>query len=484
MRNTNLDLLLYDTLTRRKRSVGTVSFGGGSDIINYYSCGPTVYHYAHLGNMRAYLFNDILVRVLRVIDYKVNYVMNITDVGHLTDDGDDGEDKLEVGANRENRTVLEVSEMYTEAFKEDIDILNIASPDIMCKATDNIAEQLSMIKTLEKKGYTYVISSGVYFDTSKIEDYTALSGVKLEEQMDGKRVSVLDKKTASDFCLWRFNEGITSNRSMSWSSPWGNGVPGWHIECSAMGHKYCKEGISIHTGGEDHIAVHHTNERAQNIGCYGGDWGVKMWVHNAHMMMGEKKMSKSSGDIIRPSDLDELGIHPLSFRLLTLQSHYRKQMKFSIELLKVADKLYKKLRHKISTELEFYPSKLKLDLDHEDIYKERFLEPILSDLNTAKGLSFLIELSKNLDRYSKKTASIIVSRIEEIFQLDLFKIIDDNDLNLSSIPIDVLKLIDSRKVAKENGDYKEADVIRNRLSLLGYKITDTSSGQKVQKITI
>ncbi|MEM9349278.1 MAG: cysteine--tRNA ligase [Pseudomonadota bacterium] len=312
-----------------------------------YSCGPTVYHHAHLGNMRTYVFVDTLKRVTEAAGLPVKHVMNITDVGHLVSDADDGEDKMEVGAAREGLDAWAIAERYEQSFVAQCETLNISAPTILCRATDHIGQQIAMIEALEAKGYTYRIADGIYFDTEKLDDYGTLGGYKREGQRAGARVAEGEKRAPTDFALWKFSaEGV--QRQMEWPSPWGVGFPGWHIECSAMAQHYLGETIDIHTGGIDHIPIHHANEIAQSE-CCSGETFVNYWMHGAFMEASEGvKMAKSSGDFLTIFDLVEKGIDPLAFRLLCFRTHYRKNMKFSWKLLDDSVTALRRLRLRVA----------------------------------------------------------------------------------------------------------------------------------------
>ena len=323
-----MSLKLYNTLTRKKEDFKPLN----DKEVGIYTCGPTVYNYAHIGNMRAYIFVDILVRYLRYSGYKVKHVMNITDVGHLTSDSDTGEDKVEKEAQKEGKTAWDIAKNYEKAFFEDSEALNIKKPDIIVKATDLIKEQISFIQKLEEKGFTYVLNDGVYFDSSKIKDYGKLAKLDIEGLRAGERVDIRGKKNKTDFALWKFSPK-DKKRDMEWESPWGKGFPGWHLECSAIGLKYLGEQFDVHTGGIDHINVHHTNEIAQGEALT-GKTPAKYWMHSEFLLTGDTKMAKSRGNLVRVTDL---GVDPLAYRMLILQANYRDPLNFTDESIKAAD---------------------------------------------------------------------------------------------------------------------------------------------------
>src|SRR3989338_2131329 len=320
-------LLLYNTLGRKKQEFKPIKKG----IVGLYTCGPTVYSYAHIGNLRTYIFEDILKRVLIENGYKVKHVMNITDVGHLTSDADTGDDKVEKSAKEQKKTVWDIAGFYTKVFQEDIAKLHILDPDIWCRATDHIKEQIELIKKLEKKGLTYKTSDGIYFDTSKFKDYGILGNIKAEGLKAGVRVEIGEKKNPTDFALWKFSPK-DSKRQMEWKSPWGTGFPGWHIECSAMSMKYLGETFDIHCGGIDHVPVHHTNEIAQSEAATGKSF-VKYWAHGAFLLLEKEKMAKSGGNFITLQTLIERGYDPLDYRYFCFTAHYRSELKFSFDAL-------------------------------------------------------------------------------------------------------------------------------------------------------
>ncbi len=455
---------LYNTLTRKKEEFKPIKPGE----VGLYTCGPTVYNYAHLGNLRTYLFEDILKRVLIYNGYKVKHVMNITDVGHLTGDMDMGEDKMELGAKREGRNAQEIAEFYTQAFRKDISRLNIIEPNIWCKATDNIKEQIELIKILEKKGYTYRTSDGIYFDTSKFKDYTKLSHLNLETLKEGARVEKNEeKRNPTDFALWKFSPpGI--KRQQEWDSPWGVGFPGWHIECSTMSMKYLGEQLDIHCGAIDHINVHHTNEIAQSEAATGKKF-FNYWLHSAFLnIAGGKKMAKSADNFLTLENaLIKKGIKPLVFRFAALQIHYRKPMEYSEEATESAKNALEHLYNQVRA-LGSERGKV------NEEYKNKFLEAINDDLNMPRALACAQELLKSKLTPQDKLATIL--DFDKIFGLDLDK------LTKLELPREVQNIIEERKRAREQRDWEKSDALRAKLQNLGYIVEDSKNGMNIRKI--
>ncbi|MBI4779564.1 cysteine--tRNA ligase, partial [Candidatus Falkowbacteria bacterium] len=447
-------LFLYNTLTRKKEEFKAIK----KDRAGLYTCGPTVYNYAHLGNLRSYLFEDILKRVLFYNGYKVKHVMNITDVGHLTGDRDMGEDKLEIGAKREGKTAWEIAEFYTQAFKNDIKTLNILPPDIWCKATGHTKEQINLIKILEKKGYTYKTSDGIYFNTAKFKNYAKLSRLNLKTLKEGARVEKNDeKKNATDFALWKFSiplaplvRGVkAAKRQMEWQSPWGVGFPGWHIECSAMSLKYLGDHFDIHCGGVDHIGVHHTNEIAQTEAATGKSPWVNYWLHGAFLnIAGGKKMAKSEDNFLTMENaLIKKGINPLAFRFAALQTHYRKPMEYSEESIKSAKNGWVHLYNQVQN-LGIYDQasgKWIYEMGNVDLlHKEKFFNAINDDLNIPQALAVAQELLKSNLSQADKLSTII--DFDKVFGLDLDPISKMKEF--VALPDDVRKLIVARQTAR------------------------------------
>ncbi len=436
-----------------------------------YTCGPTVYGYPHLGNMRTYIFEDLLKRVLTYNNYEVNHVMNITDVGHLTGDRDMGVDKVERESAKTGQTAWEIADFYTTAFKEDLKSLNIIFPNTFCKATDNIPEQIAMIQTLEEKGFTYKITDGIYFDTAKVADYNKLSHQKIEDLREGARVEInAEKKNPTDFALWKLSP-TGAKRQMEWESPWGVGFPGWHIECSAMSVKYLGEQFDIHCGGVDHIDIHHTNELAQTESATSKKPWVNYWLHSAFLNgIGGKKMAKSSGDFITVTNtFTEKGISPLVYRFANLSVHYRKPMEWSEEALISAKNGYENLLVKIS-KLGQKTGKLSLE------YKDKFLADINDDLNMSKALATVQELLKSDLSDEDKLATVL--DFDKVLGLNL-RLETKADIEIPEAVIEILK---KRETARQNKDWKSSDELRDEILKLGYQVTDADAGQEIKLI--
>jgi cysteinyl-tRNA synthetase len=432
-----------------------------------YNCGPTVYNYAHIGNLRGYVQADIIRRVLEYYNFEVKQIINITDVGHLVDDAEDGKDKIEKGAEREKKSVEEIVEFYTNAFYDDLLALNINPSRIyhFPRASEHITEQIELIKVLEKKGYTYTTHDGVYFDTSKYPEYGNFAHLDTERLQEGARVETNpEKKNPTDFALWKFSGD--RKRLQEWDSPWGVGFPGWHIECSAMAMKYLGETIDIHTGGVDHIPVHHTNEIAQSV-CATGREFARYWVHHEFVQMGTDKMAKSTEEFIRLETLVNQGYSPFDYRYLLLQVHYRTPLSFSYESLDASRKARARLmRH--YKELDCDDS---TDLDEG--YKERFLEVLSDDINTAEALALMWTLLKD-NRVTPEGKKASLAFFDSLLGLGL-----DEELvtqESKDIPEDVVALAEERKKEKENQNYEKADSLRDEILRRGYVIKDTKTG--------
>ncbi len=459
-------LKLYNTLTRSSEIFKPIKKSSAG----MYTCGPTVYHYAHIGNLRAYVFEDVLKRVLKMNEYKVKHVMNITDVGHLTSDADTGEDKMVKGAKREGKTAWEVAAFYTAQFKKDIKALNIMEPDIWCRATDHIKEQIEMVQKLEKKGYTYIIpEDGVYYDTTKFENYGELGRLNVEGQKEGARVEFIEgKKNKADFALWKFSPK-EEKRDMEWESPWGKGFPGWHIECSAMAMKYLGEHFDIHCGGVDHIQVHHTNEIAQAEGATGKKF-VNYWLHNEFLIIeNNEKMAKSGENFLTLNTLRNKDYDPIAYRYLLLTAHYRSKLAFSWEALTGAKTALTKLKN--------YVIDFKTGSDNGDWekYKEEFQNALNDDLDTPRAISIMWTLVKDEKIGAGKKREAILY-FDKILGLRL------EEAKEEEIPEDVKELIRKREIARTEKKWKESDETRAKLRALGYEVSDTPEGQTVRRI--
>ena len=435
-------------------------------IVRMYTCGPTVYHFAHIGNLRTYIFEDILEKGLKYLGYNVKRCMNITDVGHLTSDSDTGEDKMEKGAKREGKTVYEIAEFYTKAFFSDCAKLNIRKPDIVSPASQNIDIYIKMISKMLDEGYAYISNGNVYFDVSRAKDYYKLSGKNASDLMVGVRDTVeIDhaKKNQADFVLW-FTDSKFKNQDMRWDSPWGVGYPGWHIECSGISGKYLGEYLDIHCGGVDNIFPHHTNEIAQSEAYFGHKW-CNYWVHGEHLNDQSGKMSKSKGEFLTVSLLEQKGYNPLSFRYLCLNSYYHNTLTFSYDILDGAANAYNKLLSKIKS--------LKNDgeIKDTDKYINQFKEAIENDLSTSSMITTLYDVLKSdLNDASKL---YLVKEFDKVLSLDLIKEEDSVDEELINY---INKKIEERNEAKKNKDYVTSDKIRDELLEKGIIIKDTREG--------
>lgn len=453
-----MPLKFYNTLTRKKEKFIPIK-----KEVGIYGCGPTVYWYQHIGNLRRYVFEDVLIRTLLFNKYKIKHIINVTDVGHLTSDADEGEDKIEKAAKKEGKTAKEITQYYFKEFVKDLKKINFIEPDKWAWATDNIKEQIKLIKTLEDKGYTYKTSDGIYFDTSKFKDYAKFARLNIEGLQKGKRIDFKEKKNKTDFALWKFSEkpGV---RQQEWKSPWGIGFPGWHIECSAMSSKYLGNQFDIHTGGIDHIQVHHTNEIAQSEAATGKKPWVKYWMHCNYLILKKGKMSKSSGDVIRLKTLEEKNYDALAFRYLCLSTHYRKKIEFDFALMDSEQKAYYRLKNLIS--------EIKDDKKLNEKYLKEFERTINDDLNTPKALQVLWKFVRDKNAKGKIQT---IKKIDEVFGLDLLKKAD------IKIPVDIKKLVEERENARRKKNWKTADKLREKIKKLGYVLDDTKKGIVVKK---
>jgi len=465
-----MKIKLFNTMGRKKQLFKPLK----DKEVRMYSCGPTVYDYAHLGHFRAYVFVDVLKRVLEYNGFKVKHVMNITDVGHLTSDADTGEDKMEKGAKREGKTVWEIAEFYTKDFFDAMDKLNVKKANVICKATDNIKEMIEFIKKIEKNGYAYRTSDGIYFDTSKLKDYGKLAGLDINGLKEGARVEPNpEKRNPTDFALWKFSPK-DSKRQMEWPSPWGIGFPGWHIECSAMSIKYLGDQIDIHTGGVDHIPIHHTNEIAQSQGALKKET-VRFWLHNEFVLINNQKMSKSLNNFYTMRDIINKGFDPLALRYLLLTSHYRSKLNFTWESLQSAQNSLNTLRENII--LLQKPDKKKSDKRKINEYKKKFLEFINDDLNTPYAISLLWKLIRDEDEISNKDKYKLIMDFDRVFGLNLK---DIKEVKIK-VPKEIQKLIKEREDARKRKDWKRADEIREEIRAKGYVIEDSKDGVKISK---
>lgn len=461
---------LHNTLSRSKEEF--IPADGKTALV--YTCGPTVYLFAHIGNMRTYIGQDILVRALKLGGFAVRRAMNITDVGHLTSNADDGDDRMEIGAAREGKSAWDIADFYLKAFNEDFSSLNCIRPEIVCKATDHIPEMVALVKKLEDKGYTYKTADGIYFDTSKFADYHKLAGKShIDGLRSGARVEFSDeKRNPGDFALWKFSPS-DKKRQMEWPSPWGVGFPGWHIECSAMGMKYLGETMDIHCGGVDHIAVHHTNEIAQSEAATGKPFS-RFWLHHEFLLMGGVKMAKSSGGFLTLKGLLEKGYQPLVYRYLVLGAHYRTQLEFSWEAMDFAQKSLSTMKANVSGLLETCggkpPSGAQPEAPALSSYLAEFKAAVLDDLNTARAISILWEVLRNHELAAADKLAF-AAFADTVFGLDLLK-----QEAGTAVPAEVLALVEERAKARKEKDFKKADEMRLKAEALGYIIKDTPKG--------
>ncbi len=463
---------IYNTMTRRVEEFVPIEKGKAS----MYCCGPTVYNYAHIGNLRTFIFEDILHRTLEVAGYKVKHCMNITDVGHLTGDGDDGEDKMEKRSKETGRSVWEIADFYTKAFFADTKALNIIRPDIVCKATDHIDDMIALIKRLEAGGHTYIAGGNVYFSIDTISDYGKLAGLRLDDLKSGARVEVdKNKRNPKDFVLW-FTNSKFSNQAMMWDSPWGRGYPGWHIECSAMSMKYLGEHFDIHCGGIDAIPVHHTNEIAQSEAATGHKW-VNYWCHGEFLLNDSGKMSKSTGEFLTLSVLVSKGYDALDYRYFCLGGHYRTQLKFSYEALDHARAARAQLDSRVSEMKAKAEPAEKLGEKGEE-YLEKFNAAMENDLKTPEALSHMWSMLKDSDvTDSDKLGALL--KMDRILGLDLDKIEARKEERVGG---DLeWALVEERARAKKEKDFKRADEIRAELLSRGFVVKDTPQGAVLEK---
>ena len=459
---------LYNTETRKIENFVPYN----KDEVTMYTCGPTVYHYAHIGNLRTYISEDILEKTLNYLGFNVKRCMNITDVGHLSSDSDSGEDKMLKGAKREHKTVLEIASMYTQAFYDDLKKLNIKIPEIISPATENIDSYIKIITKLLEKGYAYISNGNVYFDVTKLDDYYRLTNHKEDEMVVGAREGVEEdfgKRNQADFVLW-FTKSKFEDQELKWESPWGLGYPGWHIECSCIALKNLGEHLDIHCGGVDNIFPHHTNEIAQTESYTGHKW-CNFWFHGEHLNDKTGKMSKSKGEFLTVSLLESKGYDPLAYRFMCLQSHYRKQLLFSYESLDNAVVAYNKLKNKIKS----LKNNLEGNIEEaKEKYETLFKQALENDLNTSDALTILYDVLKS--NLNNKTKLFLVEEFDKVLSLDLLKE-DKIDEELEKY---ILEKIEERNVAKKNKDYSKADNIREELESRGILISDTREGTSYQ----
>lgn len=462
-------LKLYNTLTKKKEEF--IPIDKKNNIVKIYTCGPTVYNYAHIGNMRAYIFMDTLRKVLKMNGYKLEHVMNITDVGHLTSDADEGEDKMEKSAKEQNKSVYEIAEKYTKLFLEDIQKLNIERPEHIVKATDHIKEMEEYVKKIVKNGYGYETSKGIYFDTSKLKTYGELSKINLEGQKAGARVDVdTEKRNPLDFALWI---KAPKEHIMKWDSSFGVCYPGWHIECSAMSNKYLGEKFDIHTGGVDHIPIHHENEIAQSRGANGIN-PANYWLHVEFLLINNGKMSKSLGNVYKIKDLEERGFDALDYRFFTYTSSYDNKLNFTWEGLTASKTSLNRLR--------------KLTLSHKGVdsyvsdevilnFKNKFEDALNDNINMPVAVACAFEAAK----YEVKSNKIyeLLKEFDKVLSIDIDRNVEEETLEL---PSDISEILEERKIARENKDFEKSDKLRDLLKEKGYIVKDSKDGQKIERV--
>ncbi len=463
------DVFLFNTLTRKKEKFVPIREGEAS----LYTCGPTVYHYAHIGNLRTYVFEDLLVRTLKRAGFKLTHVMNITDVGHLVSDGDDGEDKMEVGARAAGKTIWEIAEHYTKVFFSDLEKLHCLRPQIVPKATDHVPEMIALIQSLEAKGIAYKTSDGMYFDTSKFPRYAEFGRLDVDNLEAGKRVAMGEKKNPTDFALWKFLPK-EKKRQQEWDSPWGRGFPGWHIECSAMAMKYLGETFDLHCGGIDHVTVHHTNEIAQSEAATGKKF-VNYWLHGEFLNEDSGKMSKSKGETLTLAVVEREGYTPMEYRFLLLQTHYRSSIKFSYESLKAAQSGLRGLVERLK-EWKREPAVTSYSAAGA-LYLSTFEAAVFDDLNMPQALAALFGVMKDM-AVSPAEKKALALDFDGVLGLGLAEAISAAD---SELPGDVQALVTARDEARAAKQWAESDRIRGELVAKGYVVEDTPKGTKVKK---
>ncbi len=456
-----MELQLFDTYERKVRPFEPLTPGK----VGVYACGPTVYNFAHIGNLRTYLFEDLLKRVLLRNGYEVNHIINITDVGHLTSDADTGEDKMELGAKRTGMTAWELAAFYTDAFQKDLKRLNVLDPSVWCKATDHIEEQITFIKELEEKEFTYRTSDGIYFDSRKLNNYGFLARLDIEGLQAGARVDQGERKFVTDFALWKFSPE-DEQRQMEWDSPWGRGFPGWHIECSAMSAKYLGDYFDIHCGGEDHIPIHHTNEIAQTEAARGTRL-ANYWMHGYFLQLDNAKMAKSSGEFLTLDVVEEKGFSSLAYRYFCFSAHYRTQMSFSWASLDAAQRTLNRLYETAWNWGE--PGEVSAD------YVARFDACLNDDLNMPRALAVLWELVRSEEADSVKKATLLAC--DDVLGLDIANWAPAE----IEVPDEVSALVQAREEARAAKDWGRADELRKQVSDLGYVIEDTKEGAKIAR---
>ena len=462
-----MDILFYNTLTKKKEIFTPIN----KEEVRIYSCGPTVYKDATIGNMRTNIFQDVLRRTLRYNGYSIKHVMNITDVGHLVSDGDEGEDKMLKSAREEKKSPLEIANYYTKLFFNDLESLNVETPEIVCKATEHIQEMLDYVKKLIENGYAYETSTAIYFDVSKLDKYPVLSNLNVEEQMSGARVSVdTEKRNPYDFALWI---KAPENHLMKWDSPWGPSYPGWHIECSAMGQKYLGEQFDIHTGGIDLIPTHHENEIAQSKGAC-GRIPANFWMHGEYLLINGGKMSKSLGNVYLIKDFIERGYNPIVYRLFSYSCHYKNKLNFTWEGIEGASKSLERLKQGYKAHLQ---GNSEIEETTINEFEERFHKAINDDLNMPLAMGVVWEVVRNENK-SPKLAELLL-KFDSVLGLEISK---ETEIVEEQIPEEIQKIIEERNQARTNKDWAKSDELRDLLKEKGYEVKDTKNGTEISKI--
>ena len=462
-----MDILFYNTLTKKKEIFKPIN----KEEVRIYSCGPTVYKDATIGNMRTNIFQDVLRRTLRYNGYSIKHVMNITDVGHLVSDGDEGEDKMLKSAREEKKSPLEIANYYTKLFFNDLESLNVETPEIVCKATEHIQEMLDYVKKLIENGYAYETSTAIYFDVSKLDKYPVLSNLNVEEQMSGARVSVdTEKRNPYDFALWI---KAPENHLMKWDSPWGPSYPGWHIECSAMGQKYLGEQFDIHTGGIDLIPTHHENEIAQSKGAC-GRIPANFWMHGEYLLINGGKMSKSLGNVYLIKDFIERGYNPIVYRLFSYSCHYKNKLNFTWEGIEGASKSLERLKQGYKAHLQ---GNSEIEETTINEFEERFHKAINDDLNMPLAMGVVWEVVRNENK-SPKLAELLL-KFDSVLGLEISK---ETEIVEEQIPEEIQKIIEERNQARTNKDWAKSDELRDLLKEKGYEVKDTKNGTEISKI--
>ncbi|MDD4519333.1 MAG: cysteine--tRNA ligase [Alphaproteobacteria bacterium] len=460
-------LKFYNTRTRSVDSFKSLE----GNTVRMYCCGPTVYNYAHIGNLRTYIFEDLLYKTLKRAGYDIIHEMNVTDVGHLTSDGDEGEDKMLKGAEREHKSVLEIARKYEDAFFTDTKALNIRRPDIVCRATEYVQDMIAFVQKLEEKGYAYVSGGNVYFDTAKFKTYGDFAHLDLENLRHGARVDTDDqKRNPTDFVLW-FTQSKFENQILTWDSPWGKGYPGWHIECSTMAMKNLGDTLDIHCGGIDHIPVHHTNEIAQSEALLGHRW-VNFWLHGEFLTLKNEKMSKSSGEFFTLSLLEKKGYSPLHYRYLCLTAHYRSQLVFSYENMDSAKATYENLKSKILELKKAKDTPLATDEEKSKAYLDEFNGYLFNDLGTPQALTIIYAVLKDKDLSSAAKLKLI-----EDFDTVLGLSVSEFKEEKLNVPKDIIALAEKRVQARANKDFAQSDALRDEINALGFEIKDMPQGK-------